>query len=337
MKVKPSKAFSILSKYIKAGIVPMLTGSPGCGKSQIFQQIADFYNLKLIDLRLSQCDPCDLLGFPSITGDKAGYKPMDTFPIEGDPIPEGYSGWFLFFDEFNGASRAVQAAAYKVILDRMIGTYKLHKNVAMGCAGNLDTDNAIVEPMSTALQSRMAHLELGVDADEFCNHAASQGWDYRINSWINFKPGMVYTFKPDHTDKTYACPRTYEFANKLLKTVDLADPDMLPLMSGVLSEGIAREMLTYFKVHEGIVKIPAIIKDPENIPIPSEQGIVFALSSSISHHANETNLTPLMKFVKRLPAEYQVVCLRETVRRNKELFKHEAIQNWVSTSAIELF
>ena len=111
MKVKTPQAISMITKYIKAGLVPMLVGSPGCGKSQIIHQIAQFYNLKLIDLRLSQCDPCDLLGFPSIVGNKAGYKPMDTFPIEGDPIPEGYSGWLLFFDEFNAAPRSVQAAA----------------------------------------------------------------------------------------------------------------------------------------------------------------------------------------------------------------------------------
>lgn len=38
----------------------MLSGSPGCGKSQVAYQIAKKHKLKLIDLRLSQCDPTDL-------------------------------------------------------------------------------------------------------------------------------------------------------------------------------------------------------------------------------------------------------------------------------------
>ena len=132
---------------------------------------------------------------------------MDTFPIEGDAIPKGYSGWLILFDELTSAVPALQAAAYKILLDRMVGLHKLHKNVALMAAGNLETDNAIVHPMSTALQSRLAHLELVVDAMEWVNWAASNQIDHRITSYINFKPGNLYTFSPDHTDNTYASPR----------------------------------------------------------------------------------------------------------------------------------
>jgi len=41
-------------------LVPNLLGSPGCGKSALIHQIAEEFNLKVIDLRLSQCDPTDL-------------------------------------------------------------------------------------------------------------------------------------------------------------------------------------------------------------------------------------------------------------------------------------
>jgi adenylate kinase family enzyme len=38
----------------------MILGSPGVGKSDIANGIADDFNLQLIDLRLSQCDQTDL-------------------------------------------------------------------------------------------------------------------------------------------------------------------------------------------------------------------------------------------------------------------------------------
>jgi MoxR-like ATPase len=111
MQVKASQAISMITAFIRAHLVPMLTGSPGIGKSQIIHQIAADYKLKVIDLRLSQCDPTDLLGFPNIKGDRSGYVPMETFPLEGDTPPKGFNGWLLFLDEFNSASPAVQAAA----------------------------------------------------------------------------------------------------------------------------------------------------------------------------------------------------------------------------------
>lgn len=207
MQVKISQAIAMITTFIKAKLVAMMDGSPAIGKSSIVHQIAKEYGLKVIDLRLSQCDPTDLLGFPKISGDRAGYVPMNTFPIEGDSVPAGYNGWILFLDEFNSAPPAVQAAAYKLVLDRMVGTYHLHKNVAIVCAGNLESDNAIVQPMSTALQSRLVHMELVVDAKEWDDWASENGIDHRITSYMKFKPGNLYTFSPDHTDKTYASPR----------------------------------------------------------------------------------------------------------------------------------
>ena len=60
MQVKVSQATRMITAAIKAKVVPMLKGSPGIGKSQIIWQIAAAYNLMVIDLRLSQCDPTDL-------------------------------------------------------------------------------------------------------------------------------------------------------------------------------------------------------------------------------------------------------------------------------------
>lgn len=336
MQVKISQAVRCITSYIQSGLVPMLVGSPGCGKSQIVHQIAAEYGLKVIDLRLSQCDPTDLLGFPTVMGKKAGYVPMNTFPIEGDPIPEGYAGWMLFFDEFNGASPAVQTAAYKVVLDRMIGIYKLHKNVAIVCAGNLETDNAIVQPMSTALQSRLVHLELTVDPREWLDWAAENEIDYRITSYIGYKPGNVYTFKADHTDNTYACPRTWEFANRLLKGTSIDSVDALPMFAGILSEGVAREFMGFCKIDKDLPKMAQIIADPTGIRVPQEPSILFALTGAISHNATMENFEQLMKFVSRLPKEFQVVCLRETIRRGKEIRKHPAVRDWVVSNAADL-
>lgn len=49
-----------LKTCIKTKLVPMVVGSPGVGKSSIIAQVADHFKLKLIDIRLAQCDPCDL-------------------------------------------------------------------------------------------------------------------------------------------------------------------------------------------------------------------------------------------------------------------------------------
>ncbi len=327
----------MITAFIQAKIVPMLMGSPGLGKSSVVQQIANKYNLKLVDMRLSQCDPCDLLGFPTVNGNKSSYIPMDTFPIEGDPIPDGYSGWLLFLDEFNSASPAVQAAGYRVILDRQIGQFNLHSKVAIVCAGNKEDDGAIVNPMSTAMQSRLAHLELAIDSKSWIQWASESGVDHKITDYINWKPGNLYTFRPNHTDKTYACPRTWEFASHLLKVVDIDSPDLLPMLAGVLSEGVAREFLGFTKIYKELPKPQEIEANPDSVRMPSEPSILFALSGTISHNATTENFSKLMRFVKRMPVEFQVVTLKDTVRRNKAMLAHPATRTWIAESSMSLF
>ena len=338
IQVNVNKATSELARTIRKQLVPMLVGSPGEGKSAIGHAIANMYNLKVIDVRLSQADPADLLGYPRIdekTG-KASYAPMDTFPLEGDPIPEGFSGWLLFFDEFNSAPRSVQAASYKVVLDKMVGQRKLHPNVAIMCAGNLETDNAIVEPMSTALQSRLVHFELAQDSDAWLEWAGSNGIDHRITSFIRYKPGNLYAFDPNHSDKTYGCPRTWSFASRFTVGEEINN-DLLPCLAGTISEGLAREFIGFCGIYKDLPTMADIIKDPSGLKMPDEPSVLFALSGAIAHNATEGNIEKLVTFIRRMPVEFQVITLRETIRRNKTLVQSPAIQTWIVKDGIELY
>lgn len=344
-EVSVGQAKPLVLTTIMCGLVAMLHGSPAIGKSSVVHQIAAEQNLKVIDLRLSQCDPTDLLGFPTIdpVTKKAGYAPMETFPIEGDEIPINpetgvqYQGWLLFLDELPSAPPAVQAAAYKLILDRMVGVHHLHKKVALVAAGNLEGDNAIVHPMSTALQSRLVHLVTTLNHKEWIDWASGAGVDYRVTSFINFKPQALYTFDPNHTDKTYAAPRTWEFASRLIKKLGLDSEQLLPLVAGTISEGVAREFLTFCKIFTELPSINDIINAPESFKVPQEPSILYALTGSIGAHADNKNIDQLMKYVKRMPVEFQVVCLRDAIRRNKPLMTTAPIREWISGSASKLF
>ncbi len=311
--------------------------------------IAAEFNLKVIDLRLSQCDPTDLLGFPHIENGKASYVPMATFPISGDPLPfhldeankptdRLYDGWLLFLDELPIAPPAVQAAAYKLILDRMVGDHHLHSKVAIVGAGNLESDNALVNPMSTALQSRMVHLSLRLDVKEWLDWAMTKNIDFRITSYIGFKTSALYTFQPDHTDHTYASPRTWEFADRILKAVkDINKVTARPLLSGAISEGVAHEFMEFCKIETDLPKFLSIVSDPLSTHVPAEPSVLFLLSGAIAAQADANNMDNVIKYVMRMPAEFQVVCLRECIKRNNKLMGHAGIQKWVANTASKLF
>lgn len=208
IEITPSQAPELLKEVFKANLCPMIFGSPGISKSAVIQQIADSVGLKLIDVRLSQLDPVDMSGMPTFNEDRSRshFAPTSLFPLKGDPIPDGYNGWLLLLDEINTAPQLMQAASYKLILDRQVGTEDLHPSVFIAAAGNLSTDRAITNKMSTAMQSRMINFVMGVNLNDWLDWANEENIDHRIVSFIKFKPELLHNFNPNHNDLTFPSP-----------------------------------------------------------------------------------------------------------------------------------
>lgn len=321
LSLAPHQIYDELLACASAGLTPLITSSPGVGKSSLVQKFAKDYKLKLIDFRLSQCTPEDLQGFPMRNGNKATFTPFDVFPLEGEPIPEGYQGWLLFLDEMTSASKPVQAAAYKLILDRMVGSFHLHPAVMIAAAGNKMTDKAVVTQMSTALQSRLIHYEMEVSQRDFVKWATEAKLDHRIISFVSFMPSRLMDFKPDHHDRTFACPRTWEFLSRLIKDQEISNK-ILARVAGTIGEGAAIEFLTFAEEFNNLPSIQDIIKDPETYQIPSKMSTKYATMSMLVEHLNEKTIDPIITYVSRFDIELQILFMLGANESDKKL-RHE--------------
>lgn len=331
----------LVMDILKAGLVPFLGSSPGIGKSDMSRQIAKEFNLKFVDERLSSADPTDLNGFPMILNPgadrvKAGYIPMETFPIVGDPVPKGYNGWLLCLDEFNSAPLAVQAAAYKVILDKQVGKHKLHKQVATICAGNLVGDKAIVNRLSTAMQSRLIHYHIICCPKAWMIWANKHDIDHRVKSFIKFKPELLHDFDPDHTDKTFPCPRTWEFMSKIIKTWKDIPQSKMPTLAGTVGGGAAMVFFSYCQIFEEIPTIEDIIANPTGVSFGRDPSMEHAIAGLVGQYMTPSNANKLVEFITRLGIEFQVTTLRSAIARDPLVKKETNVGKWINTNAMEL-
>jgi len=254
---------------------------------------------------------------------------MSTFPIEGDALPKGKKGWLLFLDEMNSASKAVEIAAYKLVLDRQVGQFNLHKNVAIIGAGNLSTDNAIVNEQSTAMASRLIHFTLKVDNASWLDWAAASGIDYRIISYINYRPEILHRFDPESADETFPCPRTWEFLSRLIVKDTVLDPSDIAIYSGTVGEGAAREFYGYSQIFESLPKLVDIVARPESLSVPSEPSTLYAVSGLIASSMDKNNSEELMRYLARMPAEFNIVTLRMACKRDPNIFDLAGVQEWM--------
>lgn len=300
----PRQARNFLIRALKAGNVPFLTSSPGMGKSAMIQSIADEFGMLVIDHRMAGSAPEDLNGLPHFNKEgNAEFAAFEgLFPLEDTPLPEGYNGWLLLLDEFPSAKKEVLAASYKLILDKKVGQKKLHPNVMIVLAGNKATDRAIVNPIGTALQSRVVHFEMELNFDEFVEDVMIPfGWDERLVAFLHANMGYLHDFDPAHKNKTFCCPRTWDFVNGDLKNQGpgaLPDSDAL-YYSGHVTSGKAVEFVQFTQVYNQLVTIERVVKDPENAPVPMDNNLCWATVIYLANMTTEDNFPEVLKYIER--------------------------------------
>ena len=319
----------------------MLASSPGIGKSALGNEISEDYMLKFVDERLSSADPTDLNGFAMILNQgekrlKGGYVPMEMFPVEGDEVPKGKKGWLVMLDEFNSAPLVVQAAAYKVVLDKKVGMHNLHKKVAVMAAGNLATDKAIVNRLSTAMQSRMVHFHIICCDKAWMQWADGHDIDHRVKSFIKFQPELLHKFDPNHTDVTFPCPRTWEFVSKIIMPwTEKIERSKTPALAGTVGQGAAIQFTSYCEIFEKIPTLTQILANPTGVTFGDEPSMQYALAGMVGHRMTPDNADPLISFISRLGIDFQVSTLRSAIAREPKIKKASNVKTWISTNAKE--
>lgn len=317
----PRQLRGFIIDCISSDVVPFVRSSPGMGKSSIMRSVANEYRLKMIDHRLSTSAPEDLSGLPRFTADgRAQFVPFaDLFPLEGDDLPANHDGWMLFLDEFNSAKKEVQAASYKLILDRMTGQKKLHENCVITAAGNLDTDRAIVNTISTAMQSRVIHLMLEISHREWMEDVALKDhWDPRIIAYLAQYPSKLMDFDPTHQNNTFCCPRTWEFMNRLVKGKDVTD-EKAPLYAGTITAGVAVDFIRFTHVASSMVSVRDILADPANCRIPEDLSAKWSTITHMMEKIEPSNSDALLTYVNRFPIDFRVLFFRSVIVRHPEI------------------
>lgn len=313
--------------------IPFVKGSPGIGKSAMYKWIADQLNYEFIDFRLSMCDQTRLNGFPQFKNERSFYAPPDIFPLENDPLPEGKDGWLISFEEINSAVPSIQAIAYKILHDRMVGDYKLHPSVRLCANGNLDTDGAVVMPLSSALASRMIQFHAVIKSDKWLNWAdTSDKFHPILLSYLNYRPEYIHRFNPKDKDPAYPCPRTHEKVSKLLYLVDKTKgrnySSIKHSIEGSIGEAATQDFFAYLNYFKSVIPLATIIANPFTNP-SSDIGVRYAtLINTINNLSNDED--DIVKVITHFEQkgginndgysiEYPSMILKKIMRKHRNL------------------
>ncbi len=321
--MKPTQVEQALRTAIQARRPPFIWGPPGVGKSDVVAKLAESLGRKLIDLRLSLCDPTDLKGFPS--PDK---KTGTTHWLPSDELPTPKDGpGILFLDELNAAPQSVQAAAYQLLLNRKIGNYELPDDWDIVAAGNRDTDRGATHRMPAPLSNRLIHIDFEVSLDDWCRWALDNGIRTEILGFLRFRPNLLHAF--DVNQRAFPTPRSWHFANDLLEQ-GMAPDIQFEMLKGTVGEGAAAELEGFLRVYQKMPSPDAILLNPDAVEVPEDPATLYALSTALGSKATTQCITNIMKYTDRMPVEFNIVTVRDAMRKDPSITNTRAFIDWAT-------
>jgi len=321
--MKISELEVTLNEILNDNIASIIFSPPGIGKSSLVHQVAAKKKWPVVDLRTSLLDPTDIRGipFPDRESKKAVWYIPEFLPTEGEGI--------FFLDEFAQGSPAVMNSFFQFVWDRRVGDYVVPPGWRIVAASNRQSHRAGAGRLNTAMLSRFIHLDLDLDNDDWQLYAVKNNFHPAVRSFINFKKKYLWQFDAN-SDEPFPCPRTWEMVSKAMSFIKKGN--LFSVVAGCVGKGVAAEYIAHMKMFESIPSINDILDHPDQVAIPTEASLLFAILGMISEHSGKlkgNDLEAVGKYVFRMPVEYATVGFRDIQASNSLFITVSEAKNWI--------
>lgn len=311
----------IIAQQLPLKILPavMLWGPPGVGKSQAIRQLANEIHAQtgkkvvVTDVRLLLFNPIDLRGIPTANAEKtlAIWLKPQIFQMDNSEDVVN----ILFLDELSAAPQSVQAAAYQITLDRMVGEHKLPENCIVIAAGNRTTDKSVAFKMPKALANRLMHIEVDGSFNAWKTWAIRNGIHPKVIGFLSFRQNYLMKFDGASEELAFATPRSWEMVSNILNFVDSDLSKVHHLIAGLVGMGIAVEFRTWEKIYAELPGIEDIF-DGKMPPVPTGTDALYALSSAMTAYAKEhkneiSRIANSIVYAEKFPPDFSAMLLKD--------------------------
>jgi len=342
--MRPKLLLETIKFAIEHQLPLLIKGAPGIGKSDIIAQACEATNTELIISHPVVSDPTDYKGLPfpvRKTGDKSketGNRIEDnTVEIEeakflpfGDLLKliKATKPTVFFLDDIGQAPASVQAACMQLLLARRINGHKVADFVTFISATNRRQDKAGVMGILEPVKSRFsAILELEINIDDWVNWAIENNMPVELIAFIRYRPNLLHDFKPTADIINTPNPRTVAYVGKMMNA-GLSDDIQYELIAGAAGEGFAAEFIGFLNTWKHLPDIENLIANPDKTAVPTEPSLLFAICGALIQKADMRNIEMIMKYMAKMPAEFQVLFLKDTIKKKPALAETTAFLNW---------
>ena len=267
----------------------LVQGHMGTGKTSLLKALADM---------LPDHTPCyfdcttkDLgdLTLPRIldtgTIDNRGYV---TYATNEELGAHHHGPIVVMLDEFGKANPAVKQGLTRFMLERQIGSYKLHPDSIVFATTNLGAEG-VGDLLVAHQRNRITVVTARKPTNmEWIEWGINNGIDHTLLGWCKDNPQLFFTFEdvkdpeenpyifhPRSTRAAFVTPRSLEAASDILKMrMHMDDQTVTAALMGTIGDRAAMDLMAFVKLADQLPSLESIKKDPMNAKVPDSAAAV---------------------------------------------------------------
>lgn len=316
----------------------LFLGPSGIGKSDSMREASEVLSAQykcafpVLDKRLSQMEPPDFGGVPSVVEGKTVKNTPDWWPTDPD------SRGIVLLDEITSAPPVMQAAGYEVCLDRSMGGMPLPEGWMVVAAGNRASDRGVNYPLAMPLLARMTVINVESSLDGFLEYCATHSVRPEVMAFV--KSQAQYLNERDETvnPKMNELPSGKPFSNQRSWTtavqhyLDEPAEDRLELIRGAVGDRAATDFEAFLRIWETMPSIDGAFANPTKHKLPTSAAEKYAVSVGISARLTNKNFGTVLPYLDRMAAEHRALCIKLAYKRSADIAECEAFATFVAAN-----
>lgn len=225
----------------------------------------------------------------------------------------------LMIDEYGKANPAVKNAMLRLMLERKIGSYELHKDSLVFATTNLGSEG-VGDLLPPHARNRMTVVTSRKPTNtEWIEWGINNDVDHTLLGWCKDNPHLFnsyedtpnpednpYIYHPQQQRVAFVTPRSLESASDWLKQREhLDDQTLTGLLMGTIGDRGAMDLMAFVKLADQLPSLESIKTDPKNAKIPSSASAVCMVVYRTLASIEQDWINPWMEYLLRLDKEAQ--------------------------------
>ena len=339
-----SEAKSLLR--VSQGRTVLLQGHMGTGKSSMLKMLGD--EMPSHTTCYFDCTTKDLgdITLPRIEKlDEKGYVTYVTNEELGAHLAKPI---ILMIDEYGKANPSVKNALLRLMLERKIGSYTLHKDSIVFATTNLGSEGvgdllpAHARNRLTLVKTRKPTTQEWIE-----DYAIEAGIDHTLIAWVHENPQLMASFEDirdpadnkfifhpaDPSRVSFVTPRSLEAASGWLSQREhISDKTLTAALIGAIGTEGASNLSAFVRIADQLPTLDSIKADPMHAKVPTSASAVMMVVYRTLSTIDKTWMDSWMDYMNRLDKEAQTMFAmnvrRPTYGKQGEVMTNKKFTAW---------